>query len=165
MKYLIVITVAFILMASCAPANMGDNQTLYPKDSSPSDSSPNSNLADPSSVDVGQITPAANTGGENVVIHPPVARQSKAKLIHDISTDVGKRFGVDISDVSLVKAEEVIWKDESIGCPMPEVNYEKNQVSGLKIVVKLHDKEYVYHTKGLESFIWCDNGTPISPVD
>lgn len=166
MKSLILAMLLIIAITGCASTATGGNDISYPNDSYPSDdSNSNSNPGGPFIVDVGQITPSENTGGENIVIPPPAARQSKAKMIHEISQDLSKRFGVDISEVVLIEAEEVTWADESLGCPMPDVNYEKNPINGLRIVVKLRDKEYFYHTRGLESFIWCDNGTPNAPVN
>lgn len=160
MKYSMLAIATIILMAGCSPTIIGGNETIYPDDA-------NSNLNPTSipalSVDLSQVTPSVNPIGENVVIPAPRSRESKAKLLHDISLDVSKRLGVDIGDVILVKVDEIIWPDESLGCPAPDINYVQSPTSGFQVVVKAQDTEYTYHTKGFGMFIWCNDGTPISP--
>jgi hypothetical protein len=155
MGYPIVVVVLFLILAGCSPMDTGSNELSYP----------NNEPVASSVVDINEITPLVNENGENVVIPPPGARQSKAKLIHDISLDVSKRFGVDIGDVALIEIEEIVWTDGALGCPAPDVKYSQEPVSGFRVVVKLHTTEYTYHTKGFETFIWCNGGIPVVPVN
>lgn len=156
MKNSIFVVVLAVFLAACSPTGAGDNGTSYPNVSYPN--------VGPSTVDLSQITPVTNEEGENVVMPPPGQRDSQAKLIHDISLDVSKRSGADISEVTLVKIEEVVWPDHSLGCPAPDVMYAQALVDGFRVVVKLEEKEYTYHTNGLRSFVWCNDGVPVEPV-
>jgi hypothetical protein len=76
--------------------------------------------------------------------------------------DLAARQGVDPSAVTTVSVEEVTWRDGSIGCPRPGLNYTQALVPGIRVVLELDGRRYEYHAGGGRSIFLCD--TPQPPV-
>ncbi|MEN8241643.1 MAG: hypothetical protein ABFS17_06960 [Chloroflexota bacterium] len=41
---------------------------------------------------------------------------------------------------------------------------DKVEDQGFKIVLDADGKQYVYHTQGLQRFVWCNEGAPAAPT-
>jgi hypothetical protein len=52
-------------------------------------------------------------------------------------SDLAQRFGADPAEIEIVTSERVFWRDESLGCPQPGVQYTRHGVEGIRIVLKL----------------------------
>ncbi|MEN8241645.1 MAG: hypothetical protein ABFS17_06970 [Chloroflexota bacterium] len=104
-------------------------------------------------------------GPSDEVVPPPGERSSEAKLIHDVSLDLSQRLGIDISGVTLVESAPVTWPDGGLGCSVVSaVAYDQVEIEGFKIILEANGKQYVYHTQGLQRFVWCNEGTPVPPT-
>jgi hypothetical protein len=156
-RCLIVMLVSFLFVVGCSPSPIEAA-------GQPNGSSNVTQVSGPSVVDLSKLTPVNNEGGTNVVIPAPQTRNSKNKLIHDISLDVSKRLGVNIDEVTLVDIIEKVWPDESLGCPAAGKVYTQVAVNGYQVIVKANATEYIYNTKGFEAFIWCNDGVPVDAV-
>jgi len=122
-------------------------------------------VAQPSTVNLAEIAPETTTNEGLTVIPAPRERSSEAKLLHLTSLDLSKRLGIDISAVFLIKSTSITWNDGSLGCPAEGKDYTQAQVNGYKIILEAQGGEYIYHSKGLNDFIWCDGGNPMPPLD
>lgn len=58
---------------------------------------------------------------------------------------VEKSSSVD-TDISTVSIESVNWPDTSLGCPKPGEVYAQIITPGYRIVLKINDKTYTYHS-------------------
>jgi hypothetical protein len=76
------------------------------------------------------------------------------KLERDVKLDLGRRLGIDISEIEVVSADEVTWPDTSLGCPGPGLSYPQMLTEGYRIVLRARGSEYRYHTS-LERFVRC----------
>lgn len=70
--------------------------------------------------------------------------------------DLARRLGVAIGDVSVVRVEAVEWSDSSLGCPEPGKMYAQVVTPGYKIVLKVRDRIYEYHTDRGENVVLCE---------
>ncbi|MGC3955418.1 MAG: hypothetical protein QM804_14420 [Propionicimonas sp.] len=50
----------------------------------------------------------------------------------------------------LVSAEAVTWPDSSLGCPSPGVSYTQALVDGLRVVVRVAERQYDFRIAGTE---------------
>lgn len=75
----------------------------------------------------------------------PPAR-SLAEMVLAARRDAAELTGAPPAAFSVIAAESVTWPDGSIGCPRPGMMYTQALVPGYRIVLKLGDKEYLYHS-------------------
>jgi hypothetical protein len=96
---------------------------------------------------------------QSFAVGPPIMetdRQSgKAKMsakgpvppeVTTAKADLAKRLKMRADDIEVVKAEEVTWRDGSLGCPQPGLEYTQALQNGMLIVLKVKGKEYEYHS-------------------
>ena len=76
--------------------------------------------------------------------------------------DLAERLGVALGEIEIVSAEEVTWRDGSLGCPQPGMRYTQALVNGSRIVLRHGDREYHYHSgRGRPPFL-CEQ--PAEPL-
>ena len=61
-------------------------------------------------------------------------------------TDLAARLRIRPEEIEVVKAEEATWRDGSLGCPQPGVEYLQALVNGMLIVLRVKGQEYEYHS-------------------
>lgn len=59
---------------------------------------------------------------------------------------LAEQFIVSTSSIQLVDIRALVWDDSSLGCPVRGQAYSPGDVQGYRIVLKLNDTEYIYHT-------------------
>jgi hypothetical protein len=120
-------------------------------------------VVSPQFVDIEQV-PAGQGGNTGNVEQPaPKTRGSEAALLQRILQDLSARLAVSSSEITMAGIEEEVWADGSLGCPEAGKAYVQGAVKGYRVTMRAQDRDYVYHTRGYEEFLWCDNGTPILP--
>jgi hypothetical protein len=76
--------------------------------------------------------------------------------------DLAVREGVDPSAITVVSVDNVTWRNSSIGCPEPGMNYLQSLVDGVRVVLELDGATYQYHRGGSQPLFYC--ATPEPPV-
>ncbi len=74
-------------------------------------------------------------------------------------TDLARRLAVDAAAITVVSSEEVTWRDGSLGCPKPGMNYTQALVDGTRIVLEHGGTRYEYHAGGTNPPFLCENPT------
>lgn len=64
------------------------------------------------------------------------------------AADLAARLGVDESAITVVTSEAVTWRDGSLGCPQPGMEYPQALVEGMKIVLAHGGATFEYHSGG-----------------
>lgn len=77
--------------------------------------------------------------------------------------DLMERLSVPASDVRVVTAEEVTWRDGSLGCPKKDRMYTMALVEGRRIVLEVDGKQYAYHAGGDKPPFYCEHPKPPAP--
>lgn len=72
-------------------------------------------------------------------------------------TDLTERLGVDASVVTLVSAEQVVWRDSSLGCPLPDFSYLQVLTDGARVILEVDGTEYRYHSGREKIPFLCEN--------
>lgn len=134
---------ALLFLAGCSAA--GNPQISYPQ------------AVDLENVPSGQ---AGNSG--NVEQPAPGTRGSEPALLQRISQDLGRRLGIPAAEVAVMEIVFVTWDDASLGCPAEGQSYAAGQVEGYRVRVQASGNEYIYHTRGYNEFVLCENGRPVS---
>lgn len=101
---------------------------------------------------------------------PPPARSTPshpvvpddAEVAHAVA-DLADRLGVSMTDVSLLDARLVTWRNGAVGCPEPGLAYTQAEVPGSLIVLRVGQVSYRYHAADGGEAFFC--ATPQAPVE
>ena len=86
------------------------------------------------------------------------------RLVDMATEDLGKRLGVDASDIGVVSAEFVTWPDASLGCPQPGFQYMQVLTNGSRIELRVRKDTYHYHSGGNRRPFPCAEPSGKPPV-
>lgn len=84
-----------------------------------------------------------------------------AQAIHDLAAQTG----ANPDDINVVVHEEVTWRDGSLGCPKPGMNYTQALVEGYRIVLHADGEEFTYHGQRGKPPFRCDRPDPDGAVN
>ena len=94
----------------------------------------------------------------------PVTGEVPPGLLDAIKADLAGREEAAVGDIRVVRAQAVVWRDGSLGCPEPGMMYTQALVDGYWVVLALHGKEWDYRAGSREHFMLCERkGKP--PLD
>jgi len=65
-------------------------------------------------------------------------------------------------EIEVVEVEEVEWPDTSLGCPQPGMVYAQVIVPGCRVVMRVGDEVYEYHSGGGHGMLCDQQGHLIS---
>jgi hypothetical protein len=83
---------------------------------------------------------ATPRGGDQVNLDPNLAQ-----LVEKARADLAQRLVSPAESFTLKRAEQVEWRDASLGCPQPGMVYAQVITPGYLIVLETNGKEYEYH--------------------
>jgi hypothetical protein len=69
---------------------------------------------------------------------------------------LAKELGIDAAAITLAQIEEVEWRDSSLGCPKPNMNYLQVITPGYRIVLEAQGRSYEYHTDTGKRVVRCE---------
>jgi len=96
---------------------------------------------------------------EETASSPAPSSATPADAVGLAVVDLATREGVDRGDIEVVSAEEVTWRDGSLGCAKPEMAYTQALVPGTRIRLRLGGRQYDYHAGGGTAPFHCDRPT------
>ncbi len=79
-------------------------------------------------------------------------------LIAVVMADLVSRSGIAEAGISVVRSEQVVWNDGSLGCPLPGETYTQALVDGYWIVLEAGDITYDYRAAATGYFKLCTGG-------
>lgn len=105
-----------------------------------------------------RLTPAPLPSLERVPVSEPplVTGEVPTDLLEAILQDAEARTGVEAAEMDLLRAEEVIWNDGSLGCPQPGMEYTQMLVDGYWVVLRAAGKELDYRATQTGFFVLCE---------
>lgn len=80
-------------------------------------------------------------------------------VVSRAKSDLADRLGIEVEEVSVLRVEEVTWRDGSLGCARKGMAYTQALVDGQRIVLAVDAKEYEYHSGGRTEPFYCDHPT------
>ena len=97
-------------------------------------------------------------GLERVEITPPepITGEVPQKIIEEIIADLVERSGTEASEITVIRAEAVVWDDGSLGCPQPGEYYIQMLINGYWVVLEVRGVEYDYRVSDKGSFKLCE---------
>ncbi len=93
----------------------------------------------------------------------PVIGEVPAKILAMASTDLARRTGLDPATFTVVRAEQAMWPDGSLGCPVPGQMYVQVVTPGYWIVLQANGKTYDYRATQTGAIQLCEGLHPQPP--
>ena len=113
------------------------------------------NPLEPVGVDMRKLPPPPTSDRQPKEAPAPGIPDYRPRLVRDVKLDLGRRLGVDISEIVLGDLASATWPDFSLGCPRPGQVYGQAIVPGYRITLSAGGREYVYHTDARTRFVIC----------
>ncbi len=162
-RWVLLVILFMFIVGSCSPSpsvseNSPDVKPLEPQGT-------------PSHVPVSAPSPGPAIQEGETQTNPSLpipALPDPQTLIEKAKADLTQRLSISDTQIGLIKIEQVIWPDSSLGCPQENMTYAQVQVSGYLILLKYEGDEFEYHANIHGNTFYCENPTlPLSekPVD
>lgn len=92
----------------------------------------------------------------------PVTGEVPQDLLQQMVDDLSERLDVSADAISVERAEEVVWRNGSLGCPQPGQMYTQALIPGYRVILSAGDQMHDYHANDSGYFFHCEN--PSSPL-
>ncbi len=86
-----------------------------------------------------------------------VAQDGSDALVAKCKADAAQLAGVAVADIETKLVEQVTWRDGSLGCPKPGMDYTMALVPGYKIVLDAGGRTMEYHTDLRQRVVLCED--------
>jgi hypothetical protein len=96
---------------------------------------------------------------------PPLVGEVPDSLLAEMKADLAGRLGEAATKARIVRAEQVIWPDGSIGCAKPGVMYTQAIVPGYLVEFELEGKSYRYHSTLKGGATYCERPGQHMPMN
>lgn len=90
---------------------------------------------------------------------PSAAPSPTGQATRQAVADLADRLGMTPKEIEVVRVEEVVWRDGSLGCPEPGMMYTQALVDGSRIVLSAGGRTYEYHAGGPRPPFLCEKPT------
>jgi len=101
-----------------------------------------------------QSLPPTTPEGTDVASETPVDATAQ-RMVALASEHLANRLGATVDQIALLGATPVQWRDASLGCPRPGVDYIQRETPGYNISLELGGNVYEYHTNQVNRVILC----------
>jgi hypothetical protein len=106
------------------------------------------------------ISTSVETSGNGNIRAPTVGKHPAGEvpeeLFDSIIENVIESEGIELEDITVDRAESVIWPDGSLGCPRPGEMYTQAPVNGYWVVLKAGERRYDYRASVKGEIRRCD---------
>jgi hypothetical protein len=100
---------------------------------------------------VSQASEPPTPSGDTAQTHP-----GNRPLVELARQALAKQLNIDATTIKLTQIEEVEWRDSSLGCPKPGMNYLQVITPGYRIVLEAQGRSYEYHSDTGKRVVRCD---------
>lgn len=87
-----------------------------------------------------------------------------ASVVQAALADAARRSGEPAAALVIVSAERVAWRDGSLGCPQPGMNYTQALVPGYRVRIRAGARTLDYHAGLRGAPVLCPEGQAVDPL-
>ncbi|HET9590622.1 MAG TPA: hypothetical protein VFO91_17675 [Anaerolineales bacterium] len=152
MRYFCILTAYLLFTVGFAACRPAESTPLAPPDG---ESVPGSTQTQTPNTQAESVNPSLTPKDTAMVpaITPDAAVQ---KMVDLAKGDLAQRLGIPIDQIALVEVRPTVWRDASLGCPQPAIDYIPMETPGYKIVLEAGGQTYNYHTDDDRRFVLCN---------
>jgi hypothetical protein len=82
---------------------------------------------------------------------------SNVENMVQLSVDkLSQQLNINADQIVVMKVNPVIWRDASLGCPKPGIDYARVETPGYNITLQAGGKVYNYHTNETNRAVLCN---------
>jgi hypothetical protein len=152
MRYVWTILIMIFLTAGLLACQASDPSTLVPQDPVVQTDAPGSL---PESNETQALTPTPpHEEVDMVPVTPP--DESTEKMVALVKAHLAQKLSIPVDQVVLSEIKPVVWRDASLGCPKPGIDYIQVETPGYNISLAAGGKTYTYHTDETRRFVQCN---------
>jgi len=166
-KIQLLLTLTVLLLSACAGSA---DLTLLPGANKDSNNPAASTASTPgtNSSAVEALEPTSKQTEVNVALEIEIP--AGAEVLLDLTiTDLAQQLGVNLTEITLVSFEEVLWSNTSLSCPQPGIANGEVLTPGFLVRLDAQGQIYEYHTDKAQHVILCasisPNGQRIKAID
>lgn len=101
------------------------------------------------------LTPVSTL--EDTDMASPVPPDTNGQKMVTLAKDhLAQKLGIPVDQIALSEVKPVVWRDASLGCPKPAVDYIPMETPGYSIVLEAEGLTYNYHTDEVKRFVVCN---------
>jgi hypothetical protein len=89
-----------------------------------------------------------------VPVTPP--DESAEKMVALVKAHLAQKLSIPVDQIVLSEIKPVVWRDASLGCPKPGIDYIQVETPGYNISLAAGGKTYTYHTDQSRRFVQCN---------
>ena len=93
----------------------------------------------------------------------PVVGEVPTGLLNEIIADLSERLEISAKEITVVRAEEIVWNDGSLGCPKPGEFYTQALVNGYHVILRVDSQDYDYRASQRGTFFLCEHAIDLTP--
>lgn len=116
----------------------------------------------PRASDLSTATP----GVEDITATTPADQSSTdpvaAELVGLAQRRVSETVNLPVRRIQVVEVKSYTWTDVSLGCPLPDESYLKQDVDGYRIVLSANNQQFIFHTD-FDRVVACDKANEKLP--
>ena len=102
-------------------------------------------------------TPAPTLPQEATDMTPVTPPDETAeKMVALVREHLAQRLSMTVDQIVLSDIKPVVWRDASLGCPKPGVDYIQMETPGYNILLQAGESTYNYHTDQSKRFVQCN---------
>jgi hypothetical protein len=136
----------FVLSAACQSI---PSESVEPASQTAIPESPTENTST-------QVLTPALTQEETDMPPIPLPDEAAEKLVTLVKQNLAQRLNIAIDQIVLLEIKSVVWRDASLGCPKPAIDYIRVETPGYRIVLEASGQTYNYHTDQVKRFVMCN---------
>jgi len=101
---------------------------------------------------------------------PPVVSSEAQAMPNDLQSIVAAAKqdavarGAPAQAITVQSAQRVTWRDGSLGCPEPQMQYTQALVPGWRVILRVGDATYDYHATANGHLILCPRERATEPI-
>jgi hypothetical protein len=145
-SWMLTLTTALLACQSAELSTSAPVERAYQSDSSDSR---------PESATTQAMAPALSQEEITMIPVTPPDEASK-KMVILVKGHLSQRLGIAVDQIVLSDVKPVVWRDASLGCPKPAIDYIPMETPGYKILLEAGGQTYNYHTDADKRFVLCN---------
>lgn len=166
MRYLRMISACMLLLVALAACQPAESTPLVPEGLEPQTVTPGSI---PESISTQTVTPGSTpeslqTKPSNPLLTPEDTDMtslipldaSAQKMVTLVKEHLAQQLGIPMEQITLSDVKPARWRDASLGCPKPAIDYIPMETPGFNIVLETGGQTYNYHTDQARRFVVCN---------
>jgi hypothetical protein len=110
----------------------------------------------PEGMEEAQTLTPFSTSEDTDMISPVPLDTNGQKMVTLAKEHLAQKLAVTGDLITVLEVKPVIWRDASLGCPKPSVDYIPMETPGYSIVLEAGGQPYRFHTDEVKRFVICN---------